>query len=395
MQVARRWPPQARSQSSSIEGLVRLHAVCLTTQNIRRRPARVHDHDPNAVRSVVSARLGAAALSRLPFYRAKQDGREAVPLCPVRGSLTLHASSGARQHCRCTGDTRFQGHQEACPRSAPRCGGRGPGSRPSFFRASSRAGQGAPQMNSAAVRFTVLVFALAISAASAPPPAGRQGSTRADVVELRCEYLSEPAGIDVQTPRLSWVLAPSSTVRSQSAYRVLVASNRAVLDRNEADSSRDSGRVVSSDSMWIRYGGKPIGSGQRVYWKVRVWGDGRRRLAVERPGHLVDGPAAAVRLARQVDWRAAPEGVAEGTPCRSPGCARRSRSRRSRRGPWPTSILWATTSCTSTAEKVDDHVLSPAVSDYSKRNLYVTHEIADYWSPGRTSWRCGWAAAGT
>ena len=33
--------------------------------------------------------------------------------------------------------------------------------------------------------------------------------------------------------------------------------------------------------------------------------------------------------------------------------------------------------------KVDDHVLSPAVSDYSKRNLYVTHEIADYLVPGK------------
>ena len=28
--------------------------------------------------------------------------------------------------------------------------------------------------------------------------------------------------------------------------------------------------------------------------------------------------------------------------------------------------------------KVDDHVLSPAVSDYSKRTLYVTHDVTDY-----------------
>jgi alpha-L-rhamnosidase len=32
--------------------------------------------------------------------------------------------------------------------------------------------------------------------------------------------------------------------------------------------------------------------------------------------------------------------------------------------------------------KVDDHVLSPAVSDYSKRNLYVTHDVAEYLVPG-------------
>ena len=33
--------------------------------------------------------------------------------------------------------------------------------------------------------------------------------------------------------------------------------------------------------------------------------------------------------------------------------------------------------------KVDDHVLSPAVSDYSKRNLYVAHEVAEYLVPGK------------
>jgi alpha-L-rhamnosidase len=33
--------------------------------------------------------------------------------------------------------------------------------------------------------------------------------------------------------------------------------------------------------------------------------------------------------------------------------------------------------------KVDDHILSPAVTDYSKRTLYVTHEIADYLVPGK------------
>ena len=34
-------------------------------------------------------------------------------------------------------------------------------------------------------------------------------------------------------------------------------------------------------------------------------------------------------------------------------------------------------------KKVDDHVLSPAVSDYSKRNLYLTHDVTDYLAAGK------------
>jgi len=49
---------------------------------------------------------------------------------------------------------------------------------------------------------------------------------------LRCEYLSNPLGIDVSCPRLSWTVRatePSARGQSQTAYRILVASAQAKL----------------------------------------------------------------------------------------------------------------------------------------------------------------------
>jgi len=46
-------------------------------------------------------------------------------------------------------------------------------------------------------------------------------------------------------------------------------------------------------------------------------------------------------------------------------------------------------------KKVDDHVLSPHVSDYSSAPFYVAHEIAAISFPARTWPRSGWAVAGT
>ena len=40
---------------------------------------------------------------------------------------------------------------------------------------------------------------------------------------LRCEYLSNPLGIDVPQPRFSWVLEHSARGEMQTAYQVLVA----------------------------------------------------------------------------------------------------------------------------------------------------------------------------
>ena len=91
---------------------------------------------------------------------------------------------------------------------------------------------------------------------------------------LRCEYLTNPLGIDVARPRLSWTLNPAPGVRGQDAYRVLAASSPALLEKDQGD-LWDSGRVASGQTAWIEYGGKPLGSGQQVYWKVRVWSGGK------------------------------------------------------------------------------------------------------------------------
>jgi alpha-L-rhamnosidase len=91
------------------------------------------------------------------------------------------------------------------------------------------------------------------------------------VLEPRCEFRSEPLGIDVAQPRLSWQLSSSTRGEKQTAYRILVATT---LDDLRADRGDlwDSGRVESEQSIHVLYEGEPVTSGQRCYWTVRVWG---------------------------------------------------------------------------------------------------------------------------
>src|SRR5579862_1996313 len=83
-------------------------------------------------------------------------------------------------------------------------------------------------------------LALAVSAALLLTSfhAGSESSPTLLATHLRCEYLTNTLGIDVAQPRLSWVLEPgNSTLRaqSQSAYRIVVASNTEGLAANQGD----------------------------------------------------------------------------------------------------------------------------------------------------------------
>lgn len=99
------------------------------------------------------------------------------------------------------------------------------------------------------------------------------GSPGISPTNLRCESRTEPRGVDSSPPRLSWTLESNERGQSQSAYQILVASTPAALEENRGD-LWDSGKVAGSESGQIAYGGKPLTSHLRCYWKVRVW-DGR------------------------------------------------------------------------------------------------------------------------
>ncbi len=102
--------------------------------------------------------------------------------------------------------------------------------------------------------------------------AGDSGAMTTDLTPAhpRCEYLTNPLGIDIARPRLSWTLDATRRGRRQSAYHILVASRAALIPAGRPD-LWDSGKVASARSAHIAYGGPALGSGQRCWWAVRVW----------------------------------------------------------------------------------------------------------------------------
>lgn len=84
--------------------------------------------------------------------------------------------------------------------------------------------------------------------------------------ELSCEYRRNPLGLDTPCPRLSWQMASPRRGAAQSAYRIQVS------EKADFDSPCwDTGRVDSADTLHIPYGGSPLKSFTRYYWRVKLW----------------------------------------------------------------------------------------------------------------------------
>lgn len=97
-----------------------------------------------------------------------------------------------------------------------------------------------------------------------------ESKRRLSVTHLVTEWLENPVGIDVPQPYFSWQMKHQRRGATQSAYQIQVASKPELLRNGKAD-VWDSGKVVSSQSLHVRYEGKPLQSRTVYYWRVRIW----------------------------------------------------------------------------------------------------------------------------
>lgn len=93
---------------------------------------------------------------------------------------------------------------------------------------------------------------------------------RLAVGKLRCNYLYNPLGVETPRPALSWVLFSQERGQRQTAYRILVATGKDLLNDDIGD-AWDSGVVHTDQSIQVIYEGKELESRRRYYWKVKVW----------------------------------------------------------------------------------------------------------------------------
>ncbi|MDA9596986.1 glycoside hydrolase family 78 protein [Flavobacteriaceae bacterium] len=89
-----------------------------------------------------------------------------------------------------------------------------------------------------------------------------------NITQLEVEKLTRPLGLDTQNPDFSWIIKSDEHNLSQTHYQIFVASDKVFSKKSLV---WDSGKVNSSESVYVKYQGKPLDYATKYYWTVKVW----------------------------------------------------------------------------------------------------------------------------
>lgn len=132
---------------------------------------------------------------------------------------------------------------------------------------------------------------------------------------LKTEFLDNPQDVDTTQPRFSWIVEDTTPGAIQTAYQLQAASSP---DFKEP-LLWDSGKVDSDQSHLVPCAGKPLASGQHVFWRVKSWDkDGQ-------PSDWSTPASFAVGLLDPSDWQAQWIAVPLPEPVETPHFGFRSR----------------------------------------------------------------------
>lgn len=198
-------------------------------------------------------------------------------------------------------------------------------------------------------------------------------------IQLSCEYLTNPSGLDVKQPRFGWKLQATNRTahgQRQTAYRILVTNSRQHLDSNKGE-MWDSGWVLSDAMQMIKYNGKPLQSDQQYFWKVSVKDEKGNESGFGEVAEWSTG------LFTQQEWTAKWIGTGEvykpeegGNKMQDPWFRKTFELKDK---PAKATLYVASVGYHEVyvnGQRISEDLFSPAVTDYTKRARYIAYEIA-------------------
>ena len=199
-------------------------------------------------------------------------------------------------------------------------------------------------------------------------PSCQSDTSKIQVVNLKTEYLIDPLGIDVASPRFTWQLKDSRQGAVQRAYQIVLGFDPDALD-DDRHIVWDTGKVNAANQLVV-YDGPNLDPFTRYYWRVTVWDMDGKRSAEPATAWFETGMMGIdnwkgywITDVRDIEKRPAAYFRKDFMPSSE---VKEARAYIAAGGYFELYI---------NGERVGDHMLDPSKTRYDRRNLYVVHDI--------------------
>jgi len=193
------------------------------------------------------------------------------------------------------------------------------------------------------------------------------------IENLRCEYLSEPLGIETQHPRFSWIIVSNENNVSQQSYQIVVSDNPDFRNTPQWDS----GVQTSGNTINIEYQGNTLKSDKTYYWRVCIQAGGkevRSKIAYFHTG-----------LMNADDMKGQWISVKEAKGLHVPAFCKTFNIGRKVRQAFVYAAAAGFYELYLNGKRVGEDVLNPAVTDFRKTVLYSVYDVTEKLLRGKNS----------
>ena len=189
--------------------------------------------------------------------------------------------------------------------------------------------------------------------------------------DLKSEYLVNPIGLDVKTPRLTWKIADKRRGAIQKAYKISVGIDSAKVAAGNG-SHWNTGKV-NADHQKVIYGGKELQAFQKYYWSLTVWDKNNKKFQSKHLASFEMGmmegrnwKGSWISDCRDINKKESPYFRKEFNIKKKINKAR----------------VYITAAglfeLYLNGKRVGDHQLDPTYTRFDRRNLYVTHDVTSH-----------------
>ena len=193
-------------------------------------------------------------------------------------------------------------------------------------------------------------------------------NNQSSVYDLKSEYLVNPIGIDVKSPRLTWKINDSRRGAIQKSYDICVGTDSAKVAAGKG-SYWKTGKINSSNQMVV-YDGNQLKPYQKYYWLLKVWDKNNQKIKSEKLASFEMGmmdinnwKGSWVSDSWDKNKKESPYFRYEFSTQKK---IKKARVYIAAAGLFELYI---------NGKRVGDHQLDPTYTRFDRRNLYVTHDV--------------------